>query len=36
LTQRIKDTLLGDRLMATLSGAFGLLAACLRRSAWME
>ena len=26
LTQRIKDTLLGDRLMAMLSGAFGLLA----------
>lgn len=26
-TQRIKDTLLGDRLMAMLSGAFGLLVA---------
>jgi putative ABC transport system permease protein len=29
LTQRIKDTLLRDRLMATLSGAFGLLAGLL-------
>ena len=29
LTQRIKDTLLRDRLMATLSGALGLLAGLL-------
>jgi hypothetical protein len=29
LTQRIKDTLLRDRLTATVSGAFGLLAGLL-------